>query len=93
MTTSTNSDNVDWLGSFIDIAMQEVEFRKDKAKAKSNFTEAQTNLLLMVKYQNLPNRSGVWDACQNIYKYMEIVMEILSNFTTIYIKKLGDTKS
>ena len=86
MTTSTNSDNFDWLGSSIDIAMLEVEFRKDKAKAKSNFTRAQTNLLLMVKYQNLPSRSGVWDACHNIDMCMEIVMELLSNFTTIYIK-------
>ena len=85
MTTSTN-DNVDWLGSSIDIALLEVEFRKEKAKAKSIFTRAQTNLLLMVKYQNLPSRSGVLDACHNIDICMEIVMELLSNFTTIYIK-------
>ena len=85
MTTSTNSDNVDWLGSSIDSAMLEEEFRKDKAKAKSNFTRAQTNLLLMVKYQNLPNRSGVWVACHNIDMYMEIVMELILNFTTSYI--------
>ena len=67
--------------------MLEVEFRKDKAKAKSNFTRAQTNLLLMVKYQNLPSQSGVWDACHNIDMCMDIVIELLSNFTTIYIKR------
>ena len=86
MTTSTNGDNVDRIGSSIDIAMVEVEFRKQKAKAKSNFTQARSNLLLMVKCQNLPSRSGIWDACHNIDMCMEIVMELLSNFTTIYIK-------
>ena len=95
MTTSTNGDNMDRIGSSaqlqnrensIDITMLGVELRKDKPKAKSNFTRAETNLLLMVKYQNLPSRSGVWDACHNINMCMEIVMELLSNCTTFYIK-------
>ena len=93
MTTSTNGDNVDRLGSSIDIAMLEVEFRKEKTKAKWNFTLARSNLLLMVKYQNLPSRSGVWDACHKTDMCMEIVMELLSNFTTFYIKSKAVQKA
>ena len=77
MTTSTNGDNVDQIGSSIDIAMLDVEFRKEKAKAKSNFTKARSNLLLMVKCQNLPSRRGVRDLCHNIDMCMEIVMKLL----------------
>ena len=81
MATSANGENVHCRDSAIDVAIQEAEFRKDKAKAKSNF-----NLLLMIEYQNLPCRTGIWNACHNMDICMEIVMELLSNCTTIYLR-------
>ena len=74
MTSSANSENVDLFGNAIDVAMLEAGLRKDKAKAKSNFTRSINNLLLMVEYQSLPSRSGIRDACHNMDMCMETVM-------------------
>ena len=86
MTSSAKSENVDLLGNAIDVAMLEAEFRKDKAKAKSNFTQARNNLLLMVDYQSLPSRSGIRDACYKMDMCMEIVMDVLSSLTTFHLQ-------
>ena len=59
MTSSAKSENIDLLGNAIDVAMLEAEFRKGKAKAKSNFTRSRNNFLLMVEYQSLPSRSEI----------------------------------
>ena len=40
----------------------------------------------MIAYQNLSCRTGIWDACHNMEISMEIVMELLSNCTTIYLR-------
>ena len=86
MATSANGENVHCRGSAIDVAIQEAELRRDKAKAKSNFTRSRNNLPLMIEYQNLPCRIGIWDACHNMDICMEIVMILLSNCTTIYLR-------
>ena len=86
MATSANGENVHCRESAIDVDIQEAELRKEKAKAKSNFTQSRNNLLLMIEYQNLPWRTGICDACHNMDICMEIVMELLSNCTTIYLR-------
>ena len=86
MTSSAKSENVDLLGNAIDVAMLEAEFRKGKAKAKSNFTWSRNNLLLMVEYQSFPSRSGIRDACHNIDMCMETVMDVLSSLTTFHLQ-------
>ena len=86
MTSSANSENVDLFGNAIDVAMLEAEFRKDKAKAKSNFTRSRNNLLLMVEYQSLPSRSGIRDACHSMDMCMETVMDVLSSLTTFHLQ-------
>ena len=82
----SNSENVDCRDSFVDVALLKAEFRKDKAKGKSNFTPTLNNLLLIADSKNLPSRSEVCDACDSMDLCMEIVMECLSNFTSFYIK-------
>ena len=86
MTSLAKSENVDLLGNAIDVAMLEAEFRKDKARAKSNFTRSRNNLLLMVEYQSLPIRSGIRDACHNMDMCMETVMDVLSSLTTFHLQ-------
>ena len=81
-----NRDYVDCSDRSFDIALLEAEFRKDKAKGMSNFTRSLNNLLLIVDSKNLPSRSEVCDACHSMDLCMEIVMELLSNFTSFYIK-------
>ena len=86
MTSSAKSENVDLLGNAIDVAMLEAEFRKGKARAKSNFTRSRNNLLLMVEYQSLPSRNGIRDACHNMDMCMETVMDVLSSLTTFHLQ-------
>ena len=83
----SNSENVDSRDSFVDFALMEAEFRKEKAKRKSNFTRTLNNLLLIADSKNLPSHSEVCDACDSMDLCMEIMMECLSNFTSFYIKK------
>ena len=82
----SHSENVDCRESSFDVAMLEAEFRKDKARGKSNFTWSLNNLLLIADSKNLPSRSEVYDVCHSMDLCMEIVMECLSNFTSFYIK-------
>ena len=82
----SNSENVDCRESSFDIAMLEAEFRKDKAKGKSNFTRSLNNLLLIADSKNLPSRSEVYDVCHSMDLCMGVVMECLSYFTSFYIK-------
>ena len=82
----SNSENVDCRDTSFDVAMLEAEFRKDKAKGKSNFTRSLNNLLLIADSKNLPSRSEVYDVCHSMDLCMEIVMECLSDFTSFYIK-------
>ena len=81
-----NRENVNSRDSSFDVAMLEAEFRKDKAKGKSNFTRSLNNLLLIADCRNLPSRSEICDACHSMDLCMELVMEHLSNFTSFYIK-------
>ena len=82
----SNRENVDRRDRSFDVALLEAEFRKDKAKGKSNFTRSLNNVLLIADSKNLPCRSEVCDACHSMDLCMEIVMELLSNFTSFYIK-------
>ena len=43
----SNRENLDCRDSSFDVAMLEAEFRKEKAKGKSNFTWSLNNLLLI----------------------------------------------
>ena len=82
----SNRENADCRDSPFDVAMLEAEFRKDKAKGKSNFTWSIYKLLLIAGSKNLPSRSEVCDACLSMDLCMEIVMECLSNLASFYIK-------
>ena len=75
-----NRENVDCPDRSFEVAMLEAEFRKDKAKGKSNFTWSLNNLLLIADSKNFPSRSEVCDAYHSMDFCMEIVMELLSIF-------------
>ena len=82
-----NRENVDCPDTSFDVAMLEAEFRTDKAKGKSNFTQSLNNLLSIADFQNLPSRCEVCGACHSMDLCMEIMLELLSNFTSCYIKR------
>ena len=86
MIWSPRSKNTDYHGESIGVAFMEAGFRKDKIKAKSNFTQSRNSLLFKVKYQNVTSCSEVLDACQKMDMCMERVIELLSNLTSFYIE-------
>lgn len=42
-----SSENTDSRGEIVDVVRLETEFKKDKARAKSNFTRSRNKLLLL----------------------------------------------
>ena len=93
MASSENRDIADYCDHVVDAAMLETEFKKDKARAKSNFTRSRNKLLLLVEEQAMPSRLGVRDACQKMDTCMEIAMEVLAKFSNIYIRNKQLQKS
>ena len=86
MASSENRDIADYCEHIVDAARMETEFKKDKARAKSNFTRSRNKLLLLVEEQAMPRRTGVRDVCQKMDTCMEIAMEVLARFLEFYIK-------
>ena len=80
-----NRENVDCPDRSFDVAMLEAEFRRDKAKGKSNFTRSLNNLLFIADSKNLPSRSEVCDACHSMDLCMEIVMELNYQISRAFI--------
>lgn len=65
--------------------MLKAKFKMDKAKGKSNFTRSRKRLLLLLEQEDLPSRREIWHASQNMDSCMEIVIEVLANFSEFYI--------
>lgn len=86
MASSENGINIESRGNFVDVAGLETEFKKDKSRAKSNFTRSRNKLLLLVEDHDLPSRHEVKEAYKKMDSCMEIVMEVLSNFSDFYTK-------
>ena len=51
---------------------------------KSNFTRSRNNLLLLVEEQYMPSRRAVKEACRKMNSCLELVMEVLTNFSDFY---------
>ena len=73
-------------GNIIDFAGLETEFKKDKARAKSNFTRSRNKLLILFLQEDMPCRREVSYACQTMDTCLEIVMGVLLNFSYVYTK-------
>ena len=71
-----------------------MESKKDKVRAKSNFTQSRNKLLLLVNEEDMPSHRGVQVACQNMDNCKEIAMEskkisndqVLTKFSDFYIE-------
>ena len=80
MASSENRD-------IVYIAALENEFKKDKCRAKSNFTRSRTKLLMLIEEHDMPIRREVKEACKKTDSCLEIVMDVLTNFSDSYTKK------
>ena len=86
MASSENKIITEDRGNIVDLAGLETEFKKDKARAKSNFTRSRNKLLILFEQEDMPSRIGVRNACHSMDTCLEIVMGVLSNFSDFYTK-------
>lgn len=86
MNSSDNGIVVGDSGNKLDVTQLENQFKKDKCRTKSNFTRSRNNLLLLVEEQDMPSRRAVKEACRKMDSCLELVMEVLTNFSDFYTR-------
>ena len=65
----------------VDFAPLENEFKKDKCRAKSNFTRSRTTLSDLLEENATFNRREIKDARKRMETCLELVMDVLTNFS------------
>ena len=86
---ATSENRID-IGNYreinVDVARLEMEFKKDKCQGKSNFTRARNKLLSLIDNEEGPSRRAIDEACRKMDSCMDIVLELLSNFSDFYFE-------
>ena len=88
-----SSENMDGWSSAVDVTKLEEEYKKDKARAKSNFSRAKNKLLSLLEQQELPSRREVQDAYRRLDTCSELAIDVLTNFSDFYIRNNEMQKS
>ena len=70
----------------VEVTRLEAEYKKDKARVKSNFSRARGNITSLLEDQALPSRRDVLDACRKMDSCSEIATDVLTNFAEFYIR-------
>ena len=70
----------------VDVTRLEAEYKKDKARVKSNFSRARGKITSLLEDQALPSRRDVLDACRKMDSCSEIATDVLTNFAEFYIR-------
>ena len=79
----TTSDHAEAIIEFVQI---ETALKKDKARAKSNFTRAQNKLSSLMGEQELPSRRAIQDAINSLGNYQEVAMETMASLSDLYME-------
>lgn len=82
---SENRIDIENRGSIAGRAKLEMEFKKEKCRTKSNFTRSKNKLLLLIEDEEVFNRRDIHAACKQMDSCMEIVLEVLLNFSNFYL--------
>lgn len=88
-----SSENTDGQSSAVDVTKLEAEYKKNKARAKSNFSRAKNKLLSLLQQQVMPSRREVQDACRRMDTCSELAIDVLMNFSEFYIRNNEMQKS
>ena len=78
-----SSENTDGRSSAVDVTKLKAQYKKDNARAKSNFSRAKNKLL---EQQELPSRREVQDACGRMDTCLELAIDVLINFSEFYFR-------
>ena len=90
MASSITRDTIECSGS---VAVTEIEsrFKKEKIRAKANFTRTH-NILLSLIDDNSSSRCQVIEAGKRLGSFLEKVLDILYNFSDFYTRQKEYTK-
>ena len=85
MASSKIRDTIECSGS---VAVTEIEngFKKDKIRAKANFTQTQ-NILLSLIDDDSSSHCQIIEARKRLGSCLEIVLDILYNFSDFYTRQ------
>ena len=86
MASSENKIITEDRGNIVHFAGLETEFKKDKVRAKSNFTRSRNKLSILFEQEDMQSRKEVRNACHSMDTCFEIVIGVLSNFSDFYTK-------
>lgn len=81
-----SSENRDSRNLTVDTARQEAEFKKDKARAKSNFSRFRNKLMSLLEETEQQSRRQVLNARRKMYSGSEIAMVILISFAEFCLR-------
>ena len=70
-----------------------IQFKKDKARVKSNFTRSRNEVSNLLDQDDLPSRKDVRQVRQNMDTCQAIAIGVLTNFADFYTKKNEVQKS
>ena len=79
-----SSENRDYR-STVSTERLEAEYKKDKARAKANFSRCKNKLVSLLEEQEPPSRRAVLDACGKMDSLSELATDVLTSFAEFYI--------
>lgn len=79
-------ESTDRAGTIAEYTERETVLKKEKARAKSDFTRARNKLSALLEKQDLQSRRAVQDACSNMDSRLEIAMDIMISLSDLYMK-------
>ena len=78
--------HVDTTGTAGDFTDMEKSLKREKARAKSNFTRLKNKALFLTEQQELPSYQDIQDACTRVDSSMESAMVVITNLSELYTK-------
>ena len=81
-----NGENVDQAGTIGDFKDLEADLKREKFRAKSNFTKAKNNVLFLIDKQENTGRFEIQDACIKMDDAMESAMDVMTNLSELHVK-------
>ena len=79
-----SSENRDYCSTARTERLEE-EYKKDKARAKANFSRCKNKLVSLLEEQEPANRRAVLDACGKMDSLSELATDVLTSFAEFYI--------
>ncbi|MCG8047951.1 MAG: hypothetical protein N0E48_20420, partial [Candidatus Thiodiazotropha endolucinida] len=89
MSTLENSfdgDNVDQEGTVGKFKDLEADLKREKCRAKSNFTKAKNKVLFLIDQQEKTDHREIQEACIKMDDRMDSAMDVMTNLSELYAR-------